>query len=471
MTKDQYQIGMVGLGVMGCNLLLNMADHGYAVVGYDKDSNKVKALRSEAEDRPIKGVENVTDFIALLHKPRVVMLLVPAGKIVDAVISDLLPHLETGDLVIDAGNSHFNDTDRRQKELESKGLHFFGMGVSGGESGARHGPSMMPGGPQQAYSVVRPILEACAANVDGEPCVTYLGPRSAGHYVKMVHNGIEYGIMQLIAESYDLLKRGLGLRNDELSALFTEWNRAELNSFLMEITADIFQKVDKDSGQHLVDLILDVARQKGTGEWTTQDALELHVPTPTVDMAVAMRNLSGQEEERASMAKKFDTPQAAYQENRDEMIEHLRRALYASTILTYAQGTEQLRAASQEYGYNLDLSAVARIWRGGCIIRSALLEPIYLAYEHEPQVSHLLLDDMLGNAVSERIEDLRFVIKSAIDLQLPASALMSCLAYYDGMRSGHLPANLIQAQRDYFGAHTYERIDKNGTFHTEWISK
>jgi len=471
MTKDQYQIGMVGLGVMGCNLLLNMADHGYAVVGYDKDSNKVKALRSEAEDRPIKGVENVTDFIALLHKPRVVMLLVPAGKIVDAVISDLLPHLETGDLVIDAGNSHFNDTDRRQKELESKGLHFFGMGVSGGESGARHGPSMMPGGPQQAYSVVRPILEACAANVDGEPCVTYLGPRSAGHYVKMVHNGIEYGIMQLIAESYDLLKRGLGLRNDELSALFTEWNRVELNSFLMEITADIFQKVDKETGQHLVDLILDVARQKGTGEWTTQDALELHVPTPTVDMAVAMRNLSGQEEERASMAKKFTPPQAAYQENRDEMIEHLRRALYASTILTYAQGTEQLRAASQEYGYNLDLSAIARIWRGGCIIRSALLEPIYLAYEREPQVPHLLLDDLLGNAVSERIEDLRFVIKAAIELQLPASALMSCLAYYDGLHSGHLPANLIQAQRDYFGAHTYERIDKSGTFHTEWISK
>jgi len=471
MTQDQYQIGMVGLGVMGRNLLLNMADHGYAVAGYDNDIKKVEALRLETEGRPIKGAETVTDFAAMLHKPRVVMMLVPAGSIVDTVISDLLPHLETGDLLIDAGNSHFKDTDRRQKELESNGLHFFGMGVSGGESGARHGPSMMPGGPQQAYGVVRPVLEACAANVDGEPCVTYLGPRSAGHYVKMVHNGIEYGIMQLIAEVYDLLKRGLGVRNDELSALFAGWNQAELNSYLMEITTNIFQKVDEGTGQHLVDTILDVARQKGTGEWTTQDALELHVPTPTVDMAVAMRNLTGQEEERASMAKKFGTPQAVYQGHRTEMIEHLRRALYTSTILTYAQGMEQLRAASQEYGYNLDLSAVARIWRGGCIIRSALLEPIYLAYRGQPQVPHLLLDDMLGNAVSERIEDLRFVIKTAIDLQLPASALMSCLAYYDGLRSGHLPANLIQAQRDYFGAHTYERIDKSGIFHTEWISK
>lgn len=471
MTQKQSQIGMVGLGVMGRNLLLNMADHGYAVAGYDKDSKKVQALRSEAGDRPIKGAETVTDFIALLRKPRAVMLLVPAGKIVDAVISDLLPHLQADDLIIDAGNSHFKDTDRRQKELEAKGLHFFGMGVSGGERGARHGPSMMPGGPQQAYGVVRPVLEACAANVDGEPCVTYLGPRSAGHYVKMVHNGIEYGIMQLIAETYDLLKRGLGLSNDELSALFAEWNRGELNSYLMEITADIFQKMDEDTGQHLVDMVLDVARQKGTGEWTTQDALELHVPTPTVDMAVAMRNLSGQKEERAGMAEKFGAPRTSYQGDREEVIEHLRRALYASTILTYAQGMEQLRAASQEYEYQLDLSAVARIWRGGCIIRSALLEPIHLAYGRQPMVPHLLLDDMLGSAVSERIEDLRTVIQTAVELELPASALMSCLAYYDGLRSGHLPANLIQAQRDYFGAHTYERIDKQGTFHTEWGTK
>ncbi len=471
MNQNQCQIGMVGLGVMGRNLLLNMADHGYAVAGYDKVSQKVEDLRNEAGNRPIKGAETVTDFVNLLRKPRAVMILVPAGPIVDEVISDLIPHLEAGDLIIDAGNSHFMDTDRRQKELEGKGLHFFGMGISGGESGARHGPSMMPGGPQQAYGVVRSVLEACAAKVDGEPCVTYLGPRSAGHYVKMVHNGIEYGIMQLIAETYDLLKRGLGLDNDELSTLFADWNRVELNSYLMEITADIFQKVDETTGKHLVDMILDVARQKGTGEWTTQDALDLHVPTPTIDMAVAMRNLSGQEEERAAMTDKFGTSQNVYKGDRKSMIEHLRRALYASTILTYAQGMEQLRAASQAYEYNLNPAAIARIWRGGCIIRSVLLEPIYIAYERKPVISHLLLDNTIGNAVFERTDDLRLVIQTAAGLEIPASTLMSCLAYYDGLRASHLPANLIQAQRDYFGAHTYERIDRSGTFHTDWASK
>ena len=468
MAQKQYDLGMVGLGVMGRNLLLNMADHGFTVAGYDKDSQKVEALRSEAGNRPIQGADDVAGFVSLLKKPRTIMLLVPAGKIVDAVIADLLPRLETGDLIIDAGNSHFMDTDRRQQELEPKGLHFFGMGVSGGESGARHGPSMMPGGPKQAYGIVRAVLEACAAHVDGDPCVTYLGPRSAGHYVKMVHNGIEYGIMQLIAETYDLLKRGLDLTNDELAALFAEWNRAELNSFLVEITADIFRRVDPTTGKHLVDLILDVARQKGTGEWTTQDALELHVPTPTIDMAVAMRNLSGQEEERSAMAKKFGASVQTYKGDRTAMIEHLRRALYASTILTYAQGMEQLRAASQKYEYDLDLAAIARIWRGGCIIRSALLEPIYHAYSRQPVVSHMLLDNTLGNAVAERTADLRLVAQTAAGLGIPASGLMSSLAYFDGLCVGHLPANLIQAQRDYFGAHTYERIDQSGVFHTEW---
>jgi 6-phosphogluconate dehydrogenase len=387
---------------------------------------------------------------------------------VDAVIQDLLPYLEKGDLLIDSGNSHFTDTDLRQKTLEAKGLHFFGMGISGGEAGARYGPSMMPGGPQQAYEVVRPVLEACAARVNDDPCVAYLGPRSAGHYVKMVHNGIEYGIMQLIAETYDLLSRGLGLTNDELSDLFDRWNRAELNGYLIEIAARVFQKMDDASGNHLVDMILDVARQKGTGMWASQDALALHIPTPTIDASVAMRNLSGLEDERAAIFKKWGANPLPYQGERAAFIEQIRRALYAAMILSYAQGMAQLHAASQSYEYNLDLSTVARIWRGGCIIRSALLEPIRAAYSRQPDLPHLLLDETLGSAVAERAANLRFIIQTAAGLGIPTPALMASLAYYDGLRAGHLPANLIQAQRDFFGAHTYERVDKRGVFHTQW---
>jgi 6-phosphogluconate dehydrogenase len=468
MDKKQYDLGMIGLGVMGRNLLLNMADHGFAVAGYDKDTQKVEALHNEAGDRPVQGAETVADFVALLRKPRAIIMLVPAGKIVDAVIQDLLPYLEEGDLLIDSGNSHFTDTDLRQKTLEAKGLHFFGMGISGGEAGARYGPSMMPGGPQQAYEVVRPVLEACAARVNDDPCVAYLGPRSAGHYVKMVHNGIEYGIMQLIAETYDLLSRGLGLTNDELSDLFDRWNRAELNGYLIEIAARVFQKMDDASGNHLVDMILDVARQKGTGMWASQDALALHIPTPTIDASVAMRNLSGLEDERAAIFKKWGANPLPYQGERAAFIEQIRRALYAAMILSYAQGMAQLHAASQSYEYNLDLSTVARIWRGGCIIRSALLEPIRAAYSRQPDLPHLLLDETLGSAVAERAANLRFIIQTAAGLGIPTPALMASLAYYDGLRAGHLPANLIQAQRDFFGAHTYERVDKRGVFHTQW---
>jgi 6-phosphogluconate dehydrogenase len=396
------------------------------------------------------------------------MMLVPAGPIVDSVIHDLLPHLEAGDLIIDAGNSHFTDTDRRQKMLEEKGLHFFGMGVSGGEYGARHGPSMMPGGPKQAYSVVRPVLETCAAQVNGEPCVTYLGPRSAGHYVKMVHNGIEYGIMQLLAETYDLLHHGLDLNNDELGDLYDQWSRAELNGYLVEITADIFRKVDDETGKRLIDMVLDAARQKGTGMWTSQDALALHEPTPNIDIAVAMRNLSGLDEERAAFTKKFGAARKSFSGERDVLIEQVRRGLYAAIIITYAQGMAQLRNASQEYEYDLDLSDVARIWRGGCIIRSALLEPIRGAYTRQPDLLNLLLDETLGNAVTERSNDLRTAAQTAIGLGIPASGFTAALAYYDSLRSKRLPANLIQAQRDYFGSHTYERVDKSGVFHTAW---
>jgi len=468
MTKKKYEIGMVGLGVMGRNMLLNMAEHGFAAAGYDKDTKRVAQLRDEAGDLPVQGAEDMANFVALLRKPRAVMMLVPAGPIVDSVIHDLLPHLEKGDLIIDAGNSHFTDTDLRQKTLEEKGLHFFGMGVSGGEYGARHGPSMMPGGPKQAYSVVRSVLEACAAHVDGDPCVTYLGPHSAGHYVKMVHNGIEYGIMQLIAETYDILRKGLGLNNDELGELFDQWNKAELNGYLVEITAEIFRKVDDETGKRLIDEVLDAARQKGTGMWTSQDALALHDPTPNIDIAVAMRNLSGLDGERAAMNGKFGSPHQPFKGERNTLIEQVRNSLYAAIIMTYAQGMTQLRAASKAYEYNLNLSDVARIWRGGCIIRSALLEPIRAAYTRQPDLLNILLDETLGRAVSERIADLRSVAQTAIQLGIPAPSLTAALAYYDSLRAMRLPANLIQAQRDYFGSHTYERVDERGIFHTEW---
>jgi 6-phosphogluconate dehydrogenase len=471
MTQKLYDIGVVGLGVMGRNMLLNMADHGFAVAGYDKDPKRVAQLRDETGNLPVQGSENVADFVALLRKPRALMMLVPAGPIVDSVIYDLLPHLDKGDLVIDAGNSHFHDTDRRQKELEAKGLHFFGMGISGGEYGARHGPSMMPGGPQQAYGVVRSILEACAAHVDGDPCVTYLGPRSAGHYVKMVHNGIEYGIMQLLAETYDLLRHGLGLSNDELGNLFDKWNQAELNGYLVEITAQIFRKVDEKTGQKLVDVILDLARQKGTGMWTSQDALALQVPTPNIDVAVVMRNLTKLEDERTAISEKFGAYQEPFEGEQDKLIKQVGRSLYAAIIMTYAQGIAQLRSASQEYEYNLDLSAVARIWRGGCIIRSGLLESIRAAHTKQPHLLNLLLDETLGKAVAERIADLRAVAQTAIGLGIPAPGLTAALGYYDSLRAEHLPANLIQAQRDYFGSHTYERVDEHGVFHTEWVKK
>lgn len=476
MTTSNCQIGMVGLGVMGRNLLLNMADHGFAVAGYDKDPQRVADLRVEAGDRPVQGAETVADFTALLRKPRAVMLLVPAGPIVDTVIRDLVPHLEPGDLIIDAGNSHFKDTDLRQKTMEDIGLHFFGMGISGGEAGARHGPSMMPGGPRQVYEIVRPVLEACAARVDDDPCVAYLGPHSAGHYVKMVHNGIEYGLMQLISETYDLLQRGLGLSDRELGDLFDQWNHTELNSYLVEITAGIFRKMDETTGKPLVEEVLDTAHQKGTGMWTSQDALELHVPTPTIDISVAMRNLSGMETERAALAQKYGAPLPAYPGETTAMIEHarrdqglVRRALYAAMILTYTQGMAQLSAASQAYQYNLDLSTIARIWRGGCIIRSSLLELIRTAYARQPGLTHLLLDETLGNAVSERAADLRTAVQTAAGLGLPAPALMASLSYFDSLRASRLPANLIQAQRDTFGAHTYERVDMRGIFHTHWL--
>jgi 6-phosphogluconate dehydrogenase len=470
MPEQKCDIGMVGLGVMGRNLLLNMADHGYSVAGYDRDSDKVEALRKESGDRDIHGAQSMEEFISLLRKPRSVMMLVPAGPPVDSVIRDVLPHLDAGDLIIDGGNSHFQDTNLRNETLAGKDIQYLGVGISGGAHGARHGPSTMPGGSKRAYERVRPIFEATAAKVEGETCVTYLGPGSAGHYVKMVHNGIEYGLMQLIAETYDLMKRGMGLSDDEMGEVYERWNGTELSGYLLGITSHIFRRVDEKTGKRLIDVILDEAKQKGTGMWTSRDSMELQVPTPVTDIAVAMRNLSVFEDERKAASKTLGGPPTGFewQGDRENLLEQLRNALYAAMILTYAQGLALLRRASQEYEYGLNLEEVARIWRGGCIIRAALLEQIRSAFQRRPDLRNLLLDAELGRKVRERQSDLRAVVSMAIGSGIPAPGLMVSLAYYDGYRSAWLPANLIQAQRDYFGSHTYERVDAKGVFHTLW---
>lgn len=471
MNSGKFDIGMVGLGVMGRNFVLNMADRGFSVVGFDKDEAKVKTLKEEAQDREVLGVKDIQEFVAALRPPRAAMMLVPAGAPVDSVIGDLLPHLEGGDLIIDGGNSHFTDTNRRAKNLTDKGIHFLGVGISGGESGARHGPSMMPGGPERAFERVRPIFEAAAAKVNGDPCVTYLGPGSAGHYVKMVHNGIEYGIMQLISETYGLMKRGLGLKNEDIHAAFDSWNRAELNSYLVEITAKIFKVKDEKTGNDLIDMILDQAKQKGTGMWTSQDAMDLQAPVPNIDIAVAMRHMSAIKDERKAASRKLSEQRQKIQGDPGQFLKHLRAALYAALIITYAQGLAQLKVASHEYLYNLDLEAVARIWRGGCIIRSALLEEFRKAYKSQPDLANLLLDATLGQAVMGRREDLQAVVSAAAESRIPAPGMMLALAYLETYSSEWLPANLIQAQRDFFGSHTYERIDQDGIFHTRWETR
>ena len=468
MLEQKYEIGMVGLGVMGRNLVLNIADHGFSVSGYDKDLSQVQELQKETENRAINAAQSLKDFVSVLSTPRVIMMLVPAGKVVDSVIHELIPLLDKGDLIIDAGNSHFKDTDLRSKSLAEKGILFMGVGVSGGEEGARHGPSMMPGGPEKAYERVRPIFEAVAAHVEGDPCVVYLGPGSAGHYVKMVHNGIEYGLMELIAETYDLMKRGLGLSDEEIADVYTGWNKSELNAYLIEITSDIFRKIDEKTGKRLIDLILDEAKQKGTGMWTSQDAMDIQVPTPVIDAAVVARNLSALKSERVAASKNLTSGITHLKSIRGEFLTNLKGALYAAMIITYAQGMALLHTASQVYQYDLHLEDVARIWRGGCIIRAAVLEEIRAAFHANPNLPNLLTDSHLGKEVLARQDDLRAAVSNAAKLGLPVPCLMASLAYFDGYRSAWLPANLIQAQRDDFGAHTYERVDTKGVFHTQW---
>jgi len=468
-----YKIGIVGLGVMGHNLALNMERNGFPVAGYDLDAAKTKAfLEGPGAGKNIIGVDSPAALMAALEKPRRVLMMVPAGTPVDSAIAHLKPHLEPGDILMDGGNSFFLDTERRNKALEAEGFNFIGTGVSGGEEGALWGPAIMPGGQREAWEATAPIFRAIAAKAeDGQPCVEYMGPRGAGHFVKMVHNGIEYGDMQLIAEIYDLLHRGLGLSAQELGAVFAVWNAGELKSYLIEITADIFSKMDGETGRPLVDFILDEAQQKGMGKWASQNALDVGAPIPTINAAVESRILSSLKSQRVVASKIISGPKPEYKGDRQQLIDAARDALYASKITSYAQGLGLLKIASDEYKYDLHLSEIVKIWRAGCIIRADLLGDIMSAYQRDPALVNLLLDESFRIAVESRQEAWRFVVQNAVGMGIPALALSASLAYFDAYRSERLPANLTQAQRDYFGAHTYRRIDREGTFHTEWTAE
>ncbi len=462
---------MIGLGTMGRSLLLNMADHGYAVAGHDKDAAKVASLNEEGKDKDVKGFGDAKEFVQSLTTPRAIMMLVPAGKIVDSVIAELTPLLDKGDILIDGGNSHFTDTNRRVDELEAIGLHFFGMGVSGGEEGARRGPSMMPGGDKDAYNVMKPIFEAIAAKVDGAPCVTYIGPGASGHFVKMVHNGIEYGLMQLIAESYEIMKTGLQMDNEAIGAVFTKWNEGRLKSFLIDITKDIFAYKATGADHLLLDDIKDEAKAKGTGKWTSQVAMDLQAPIPTIDSAVSMRDLSKYKALRVQASDLYSKDAPVLNVDTDAFLSALEQAFYFTMIISYAQGMHMLERASEEFKYDLKLGEIARIWRGGCIIRSAFLNDIFNAYEKNSKLEHLLLDQHVHDLVSETVQGARTVLSATIAAGIAAPAFTASLSYFDNFRTKRMPSNLTQAQRDYFGAHTYELIGKEGVFHTQWVEK
>ncbi|MGV9002791.1 NADP-dependent phosphogluconate dehydrogenase [Flavobacterium sp.] len=473
MNNQKYILGMIGLGTMGRNLLLNMMDHGFAVSGYDKNEEQVSLLNTMGNENNIKGFHNISDFVHSLKSPRTIMMLVPAGNIVDAVLQDLIPLLDKGDIIIDGGNSYFMDTDRRVAELKNIGLHFFGMGISGGENGARFGPSMMPGGDKDAYDQVKYIFEKIAANVDGQPCVTYLGPGSAGHYVKMVHNGIEYALMQLIAETYQILKTGLKQDNDAIHKIFTQWNEGRLKSFLLEITKDIFAFKNADTIVFLIDDIRDEAKAKGTGKWTSQSAMDLQVSIPVIDIAVSMRDLSKYKLLRIELSKAFpnENHEINLTDTVNDYIAKLEQAFYFSMITTFAQGMHLLFKASQTYNYNLQLEQIAKIWRGGCIIRAAFLENIFQAFHNNLKMEHLLQDNDIQTLVKNNLTCTRKVITSALSQGIAVPAFAASLSYFDSIRTEQMPSNLIQAQRDFFGAHTYELIGKEGVFHTDWETR
>ena len=471
---EKPNFGLTGLAVMGQNLARNVAHHGFPIAVHNRTTEKTdKFMEEHSSEGALTGSKSIEDFVSALQTPRAIMIMVKAGKPVDDVIAELKPLLAKGDLLIDGGNSLFTDTERRVKELSSDGLLFLGTGVSGGEDGALNGPSIMPGGSEEAYQIVEPIFTKIAAQVDGTPCCTYIGDGGAGHYVKMVHNGIEYADMQLIAEAYDLLKNGAGLTNDELYDVFTQWNEGDLNSFLIEITAQIFEKKDDQGGDaDLVDMVLDKAAQKGTGKWTAQNALDMGIPVTAITEAVYARALSAFKDQRVAASKVLPGPSGKVSDSdKQAFINDIRDALYASKVVAYAQGFEQMLAAAKEFNWTLHPGEIATIWRGGCIIRAKFLDRIKEAFDNQPDLANLMLAPYFTDAIEKAQDGWRRTVGQAARLGIPIPAFSSALAYYDGYRRERLPANLIQAQRDLFGAHTYERIDKPGAFHSQWADE
>ncbi|MFO8068444.1 MAG: NADP-dependent phosphogluconate dehydrogenase [Alkalibacterium sp.] len=468
---SKQEVGVIGMAVMGKNLALNIESRGYSVSLYNRTSSKTTAVIEENPDKNVVATYELEEFVNSLEKPRKILLMVQAGKGTDAVIQQLLPFLDKGDILIDGGNTFYQDTIRRSKELADSGINFIGTGVSGGEEGALKGPAIMPGGQKEAYDLVSPILEKIAAKApaDGKPCVTYIGPNGAGHYVKMVHNGIEYGDMQLISESYNMLRDMVGLSNEETAEVFNEWNEGELDSFLIELTADALTKKDPETGEFMVDVILDRAGNKGTGKWTSQSALDLGVPLPLITESVFARYISALKDERVEASKVLPKPATKkYEGDKKELIEKMREALYFSKIMSYAQGFAQMRTASEEYDWKLEYGEIAKIFRAGCIIRARFLQKITDAYEREPELKNLVLDEYFMDIADRYQQSLRDLVGLAVQAGVPVPAFSSAISYYDSYRSERLPANIIQAQRDYFGAHTYERVDKEGTFHFDW---
>ncbi|MGH4140988.1 NADP-dependent phosphogluconate dehydrogenase [Clostridium sp.] len=469
MNKQQF--GVIGIGVMGKNLALNVESRGFSVSVYNRNRIKTDELLIDEKGKNIVGTYSIEEFINSLETPRKILIMIKAGKPVDYVIEELIPHMSKGDVLIDGGNSFFMDTIRRSKQLEALGFKFIGAGVSGGEEGALKGPAIMPGGEIEAYKMVEPIFTAIAAKVNGEPCCTYIGENGAGHYVKMVHNGIEYADMQLICEAYAILKGVLGLSNDKLHNVFKAWNEGELDSYLIEITSEIFSQKDNDTGEYMVDIILDRAGQKGTGKWTSQSALDLAVPIPTITEAVFARCLSAIKDQRVYASSILKGPVAKFEEDVNEFIESVRKALYTSKICSYAQGFALMSAAAEEFNWKLEYGKIAKIFRGGCIIRAQFLNKISNAYEKDANIKNLMLDSYFKDIINNYQKDLRLVVSTAVNLGIPVPGFSSAIMYYDSYRSAKLPANLLQAQRDYFGAHTFERTDKEGVFHHEWVSE
>ncbi|REF28799.1 6-phosphogluconate dehydrogenase (decarboxylating) [Xenorhabdus cabanillasii] len=467
---SKQQIGVVGMAVMGRNLALNIESRGYSVSIFNRSSDKTDEVIAENPGKKLVPSYSIEEFVDSLEKPRRILLMVKAGEATDKTIASLTPHLDKGDILIDGGNTYFQDTIRRNRELSAQGFNFIGTGVSGGEEGALKGPSIMPGGQKEAYELVAPILKEIAAQADGEPCVTYIGSDGAGHYVKMVHNGIEYGDMQLIAEAYSLLKHSLNLSNQELADVFNGWNQGELSSYLIEITADIFNKKDEE-GKYLVDVILDEAANKGTGKWTSQSSLDLGVPVTLIAESVFARYISSMKDQRVAASKVLSGPEAQpFEGDKSEFIEKVRRALYLGKIVSYAQGFQQLKASSDEYNWDLNYGEIAKIFRAGCIIRAQFLQKITDAYNEDQDIANLLLAPYFKQIADEYQQALRDVVSYGVQNGIPTPTFSAAISYYDSYRSAVLPANLIQAQRDYFGAHTYKRIDKEGVFHTEWLS-